>query len=195
MKPSFVKQSLQTPSLFSEKKQGFTLIELIIVIVIISIFTTLALSTVNRFTNEKQLQNETKKVMTILELTKSKTNSGDRTRCGPDDLGAFEIQDFTFKVNDSGLSYQIIPNCKSGEPTPILYSVANGIQLNPDPYERPFTTTFSAIYGKVKCSCFIVKSIILSKCNYIQVSENAVIDEGNCTDCDTCINSSNCDCL
>jgi len=168
----------------SSDTKGFTLIELIVVTVIIAIFASISLSTINRFTNEKQLQNETKKMMIVLELAKSKTNSGDITLCGTDPGIAPEVQDFTFEVEPSKNSYKIVPNCIVGDPTPIFYNVGSGIEIEQK------SITFSQIYGKVNCSCFTVTSNLLSKCRYVKVSENTVIDEGACTDanCSTCTN-------
>lgn len=168
----------------SSLTRGYTLIELLVVIIIIALFTAISLSTMNRFTYEKQLQNEIKKMTSILELTKSKTNSADITLCGGD--GAFitpKINNFTFQTDPMHKSYRLIPNCKEGYPTPISYQTSAGIEINPS---SDSTITFSGIYGKVQCSCFIVKSVPLSRCRYIKVSENAVIDEGSCSDCSVC---------
>ncbi|PIY72257.1 hypothetical protein COY87_01950 [Candidatus Roizmanbacteria bacterium CG_4_10_14_0_8_um_filter_33_9] len=171
----------------SSSLKGFTLIELIVVIVIIAIFSTISLSTINRFTNEKQLKNETKKVMTILELTKSKTNSGDRSLCTPfNESSVPEVQDFTFQVDVAGKSYQIIPHCIESDPQSITYAVSNNIYIYPNSID------FNPNYGKVTCTCFVVKSEILDKCNYIKVSANSIISDGFCSTCSNCV--TNCTC-
>lgn len=160
---------------------GFTLVELIVVTVIIALFSSLALASINAFTNEKHLSNETKKIMTILELAKSKSNSGDRALCGSGPEITPAVNNFAFQVGSTGQTYKIIPDCLVGVPTPILYSTANGITINPPSQ----SITFSPLYGKVTCTCLKVQSLYLGKCRYIKISENAVIDEGSCSDC-TC---------
>lgn len=171
----------------SSSIKGFTFIELIVVTVVIALFATLSFSTMNRFTNEKQLQNETKKIINVLELAKSKANAGDRSLCGSDAFVTPKVLDFTFQV-DSESSYKITPNCLDGSiPTPIYYSNTSGLTFKSNIY--PFSLTFPANYGEVTCTCLIVKSDILTKCRYIKVSKNTVINEGSCSDC-TCTNCS-----
>lgn len=166
----------------SSSLQGFTLIELIVVTVIIALFSSISLSTINQYTNEKQLKNETKKVMTILELTKSKTNSADRSSCLPiNESSVPEIQYFTFQADVAGKSYQIIPHCIDSNPQSINYSVSNNIYIYPNSID------FLPNYGKVTCTCFVIKSEILDKCNYIKISSNSIISEGICATCSNCL--------
>lgn len=62
-----------------DKNKSFTLIELIIVVVIIALFSGLLLANYNNFAQEKKLETEANKLVAVLELAKKKANAGDRT--------------------------------------------------------------------------------------------------------------------
>lgn len=172
----------------SSNQNGFTLIELIVVTAIIALFASMSLSTINRFTNEKQLENESKKLMSVLELIKSKTNATDSTLCLPNSSFPFvtpAIVNFNFVTDGNGRNYSIKPECINGSTAKeVSYKINTGIDISP----RSYTLTFPPIYGKVKCTCFIIQNASLSKCRYVRVSENAIIDESSCSACSPCTN-------
>ena len=60
----------------------FTLIELLIVISVILLFSGLSLAAYNNFNEEKKLEAETRKFVEVLELAKKKVISGDKTGLG-----------------------------------------------------------------------------------------------------------------
>lgn len=166
---------------------GFTLIELIIVTVIIALFASMSLATINRFTSEKQLENESKKIISVLELIKTKTNAADATLCLSNPSFPFvtpTMLNYNFVTGVDGKNYSINPTCITGSTAKnITYKTNTGINISPLSY----SLTFPPIYGKVKCTCFIIQSTTLSKCRYVKVSENAVIDESSCPSC-SCTN-------
>jgi len=58
-------------------KKSFTLIELLIVVTVIGLFSGLSIAYYNNFTNEKKLEAGADQVYNVLELAKKKTSSGD----------------------------------------------------------------------------------------------------------------------
>jgi prepilin-type N-terminal cleavage/methylation domain-containing protein len=60
-----------------DKNKGFTLIELIVVIGIVSLFTGISIAKYNENASQLKLRNEAKKLVDVLELAKKKALTGD----------------------------------------------------------------------------------------------------------------------
>ncbi len=58
-------------------KKGFTLIEIIVVIAVISLITGMSLAYYNTFNEQQKLRSEAKKIIDVIELAKHKASSGD----------------------------------------------------------------------------------------------------------------------
>lgn len=86
------------------KNNSFTLIEFIVVIGIIAIFTGTFLAYYNNFTEQSELRTEARKLVDVLELAKKKASSGDEpAACA----GGFN----GYKVNFNSNSSYILQSC------------------------------------------------------------------------------------
>jgi prepilin-type N-terminal cleavage/methylation domain-containing protein len=97
-------------------KKSFTLIEILVVISIMSIFIGMGLAQYNTYTEQTKLKNDAKKLVDVLELAKKKSLSAD--------LFDKNCASFTgYKVTISSGSYLLLFGCSS------IYSVVQTYNL------------------------------------------------------------------
>lgn len=93
-------------SSYKSKIKGFTLVEMIVVFGILSIFAGMSLAYFNSFTSRKQTEVESNKLVDVLELAKKKAFSGDiPSQCTSKFLG------YRVKVLFNG--YELYFNCQN----------------------------------------------------------------------------------
>ena len=107
-------------------KKSFTLIELLIVVSVIILFSGLSIAYYNNFTNEKKLEAGANKVYDTLELAKKKTSSGDLSGETCDPFGGYEV-----KSSADRPSYSLYLCCEGSCDTPIqTYDLNNPVTFN-----------------------------------------------------------------
>jgi len=158
-------------------KPSFTLIELIIVIGIITLFSGFSLAMYNDFTETKKLEAETKKFVEVLELAKKKINSGDKpTTC--DTL-------LNYKVTYSTNAYQVFAQCFSSIiqigssidlPLNIILTVSPPASLPDEVIFKPFGLGVDLGVGVVEKNV-LIKNNNNSKCRQINIKNSGVINE------------------
>lgn len=166
---------------------SFTLIELIVVITFILIFTGFSIGYYNQFTEQKKLENAGQKVRSILDLGRAKTISGDSSLCGVADVTTAKVDYYSFDILNGG-EYVLEPICVIGVPTPILYKTEDHIIFTNTPLSIPFFP----VSGGTSCNYIYIKNTILSgasACRYVKVTSTGLISEDSCTACDTCPSS------
>ncbi len=161
---------------------SFTMIELLIVIIVLGLFSGFSIATYSQFTEEKKLENATKKIVSILELARSKTNAVNSDLCNSDVL--FREYDVEI-INENTLRMQ--PYCYSSisgqavTPTPILYFNEANIIFP----VIAVKTSFQKTNPNANCACFIVKSTTKNKCRYVKIANSGLISEDSCS-CAAC---------
>ncbi len=120
-----------------ERNSGFTLVELMMVIFIIGFISTIGIASYTTFNARKVTESETKKVVEYLELSQSKTESGDRpsgcgtyagyyttsltgstlsvTPSGCSAITSYTIEDFSFPEGDFTVDYLPLGKGISGD--------------------------------------------------------------------------------
>ena len=170
---------------FSSFVKAFTLIEIIIVVAIMILFAGLSIGYYNDFTQQKKLDEETSKMIDVLELAKKKTSSGDSSMCTADPQSSARVVDYSVIVN-SATTYQLSPNCSVGTPNPINYTTNSNI-IFPTVFPVPTSSVqFKTLSAGTTPYCFILKNSSSNKCRYINVEAGGVICEGSCGSCDVC---------
>ena len=92
--------------------QGFTLVELIVVIVIISIITGSAIAAYSTYANFKASDSETKQLIDTLELAKKKASTNDlSTPCDANDPNNPNMTFTGFQVVINSQKYDLILHC------------------------------------------------------------------------------------
>jgi len=153
-------------------EKAFTLIELLIVISVILLFSGLSLAAYNDFNEAKKLEAETKKFVEVLELAKKKIMSGDK----PSTCSLLQ----SYKVSYGGSVYQLFAQCSSdiqigsnfNLPTNIIFISSDEIIF------KPFGLgTYLGVDGSG--NEFLTKSVIIKNNNNSQCRQVTVEASGN----------------
>lgn len=116
---------------------SFTLIELLIVVTIIFIFSGLSLAYYNNFTQEQLLKNEAKKFVDVLEITRKKTATGDLSNISKEMCSDFN----GYKEEINNQNYTLYICCNNDCSSKILiknYFLSNGLKFESTPLSFQF---------------------------------------------------------
>lgn len=164
------------------KNLGFSLIEVLISISIIIIFSGMGMVYYNNFTEQKKLDQETKRFTDTLELAKVKSSSGDTSLCQGVETTPM-IKKYSVDVNTT--SYKLAPECLTGTPVPLNYEVPNNIQIGVT--GAPQRISFDPQMIQIAPICLFFKNISLNKCTYVNVEKTGIISDGVCSTCTGCV--------
>jgi len=154
-------------------KKSFTLIELLIVVTVIGLFSGLSIAYYNNFTNEKKLEAGADQVYNVLELAKKKTSSGDLSgeTCNNDVFDGYEV-----KSSADGSSYSLSLCCDGSCNTLIqTYDLKDQIVFDP----TPLSIQFNTLTAPVTAQTFTIKSSSLNKYIDIDINTAGLIEMGN----------------
>lgn len=157
------------------KQKGFTLIEIIISISIITLLSGMAIVQYDNLSEQKKLDYETKRFVDALELAKVKANSSDSSLCSGAAITP-EVQGYA--VNLTVTNYQLMPHCIVGTPQPVNYQIDPKVQIVVTPV--PTQINFFPNSSGATTSCVNVKIRTSSKCNYIKVEQSGLISNDIC---------------
>lgn len=167
-------------------ERSFTLIELLIVVSFILLFTGISITYYDRYTEQKKLENASKKMSEVLDLAHAKTITGDSSLCGYNDKTSAKVNFFSVDIisNNQDKMYKMMPNCLVGTPTPIYYPTESNI-IFPTP---TLSVAFTPITGNTRCNYIYVKNTVLNggSCRYVKVTDTALVSDEACSTCDTC---------
>jgi len=166
------------------KECGFTILELIIMVAIVLLFTGFSIGYYGQYTEQKKLESASRKVSSLLDLMRAKTISGDSSLCGMADPTAVKVEYFSFSIINGG-EYSLQPKCAAGTPTPIYYITETNIVF-PTP---TLSIPFFSVSGGTRCNYIYIKNTSLSgsnACRFVKVSSTGLISEDSCSSCDTC---------
>ena len=153
--------------------KGFTLIELIIVITIIALFSGMLFAYYGNFNEEKKLQSEVKKITAIAYLARSKATAGDL------DLNLPACSDFLgYRINiNSSSTYALERNCGGTyvsvqtQTLPTNTTITSAI---------PLLVLFKPLSAGTDLSSpttVVIKDSFINRCMSIQISTLGVITE------------------
>mgnify|MGYP001088375985 CR=1 FL=1 len=166
-------------------KKGFSLIEIIITVSVLVIFSGLSLTLTQNFSQERKLKSEALKLVNVLEIAKKKAGSGDLS--GKECLDSFN--GYRVIVNNDG--YSLWLRCGGNLVRPAVFSYlfpplgntsARNISVisgegNYDFRELNLTSTSNPRTIRIKNS-------VISKCLEITISPAGTINlSNNFTDC------------
>lgn len=144
-------------------KKSFTLIELIIVVGIITIFTGISLASYNTFNDQAKLKTETQKFADILELAKKKAASSD---------SPVACQLTSYKVIAGASSSYTFQRCcvTSGCSTLSTYNISPLI------FATNKTVDFTPLTGDANLQSFQIQNASGSQSMYVCVNTKGVIE-------------------
>jgi len=152
-------------------KKSFTLIELLIVVTVIGLFSGLSIAYYNNFTNEKKLEAGANLVYDALELAQKKTSSADLSAqtCDP-----FEGYEVTSSADGSSCSLYI---CCSGSCNTLIKTYDLNDQVRFDHVSK--SIQFKILTAPVIPVTFTIKSSSLNKCINIVINAAGLIEIGD----------------
>lgn len=175
---------------YNTKKASFTIIELIITVTFIMLFTSFSIGAYNQFSEQKKLEAATRKLSTVLELARAKTIAGDASLCGIQS-GTPKVVSYSVDVVNGG-EFKMTPHCLTGTPTPIFYLTNMSTKEDHVLFSNDTTTvSFNTLTGNSECSYLHLKNSVLNggsgSCRYVKVSRTGLTSEDACNTCDTCL--------
>ncbi len=166
-------------------KKAYTLIELLITISIIIIFSGISIAYYNNFTEEKKLENETQKLVDVLDLAKKKAAGAEDSSLCPNSGGPFGSQyGYTgYRVNIFSNSYSLSRCCTTATSNscaqPQLINTYNNIPSNITFTSSQSNIQFKQLTSVINSSTLItitVRNTNLNKCRQITISPSGVIE-------------------
>lgn len=172
------------PCMFNfQKKAAYSLIEIIVVITIILLFTGMGLAAYGRFNNQRQVDAESKMVLTLLETARSKAMNSD---IDAQSLTACEFEGYRLTVNPSAMSrkYSLYIKCNNTTTLVSETDMRQTLTIETQPI-NPIDIDFAAASGGsetcTETGCSItIKNTGVGRCRVITVQKSGVIDERDC---------------
>lgn len=154
--------------------KGFTLIEVIIMVVVVSVLSGLGLAYYNSFSEQKKLEEAKDQFVVVLNLARQKAIAADKT---PSPTCAdFKNYNIYFPaISSYGLRFY----CDTTYLTVQNYSLPSGIQFT----SVHSTITFSKLTGYTTATNVIIKNTSLSECYQIDISTMGVINSTKLSVC------------
>lgn len=165
---------------------SFTLVELLVVVGFIVLFSSITISYYSQFAEENKLKNSSKKITSLLDFMRVRSTSGDSTMCrDPVHPTGTQVSYFSFTVDDDK-TYSVNPVCLTGTPAPVHYTTETNIVFPTVPLTPYPVITFFPVTGGSSCSYVYIKNTVLNKCRYVKTSDSGLVKEDACTACNAC---------
>lgn len=168
--------------------KSFTLIEILVVVSIIVLFSGITLAAYNNYTEEKKLEADARKIVDVFELARKKANSADASLCdrpSPNQNEVFHVGNFTVAITSEN-TYQLRTECTDSDATStnINYFTKTGILFSTDTINK--SVIFHSGDNKADGNCILLRNDSLpNTCRYIKVDNYGIITNGknNCSSC------------
>lgn len=155
-------------------KKGFSLIETIVVVSIIILFTGIGIAKYNDFSEEKRLDTEVKDFIDFLDAARQKTVQQD---VSAGNISPCPFEGYSVKIDASTQKYTLFIQCPIATETTIEHTFPSSIQISPSgthwvvyKYPKGFTTNVSN-------QTFTIKHLTLKKCVDVTITPAGVINE------------------
>ena len=163
-------------------RKSFTLVELLVVITIIILFSGLSLAAYNNFTQQKNLEKEVSQLVDVLSLAKGKSQASEisLTCVSPEEFGGYRVElsglDYNFKQCCRDIVTKTISSCG---PNIQSYSFSYGISN----ITGATTIDFPPLSGGATATTINIRSNPINKCLEVSTSETGVITTGDLFSC------------
>src|SRR3990167_98954 len=164
---------------YKEREKSFSLVEILVVVSIILLFTGFSIANYSNFNQESILKKEVQKFIDVLSLVKTKAVTADidiLTDCGADEFVGYRIE-----INDS--SYNFKQSCRDVD-TKIISTFGTAIQsynfpANISKISGESSVDFYPLSAGASRATVTIKNNSISKCIEISISVNGVITAGD----------------
>lgn len=151
------------------KQAGYTLIEILVVLSIIVIFSALSLAYYREFDEQRKLDAEAKQLVDVLNLASKKSSSAD--------LSPNPCSDFQgYRVNISNLTtYKLQFNCGGSYSDIQSYTLRSGLTFLES--DVGSDVLFKPLSAEANSSTITITNIVTNKCIKIQVNPVGTVEE------------------
>ncbi len=151
-------------------KNSFTLIELIIVVLIITIFSTLSFAFYNDFNQQTILKSEEKRLISVIELARKKAYSSDLY-----DPSCSNFLGYQVSIDSSGSSYSLLFNCNGIFQTLASYYPSKvNVTISPTSVDIVFPPL--GVGTNISTPTITLKNTVINKCINITINQIGVTD-------------------
>ncbi len=151
-----------------KKSLGYALIEILIVLSIIVLFSALSLAYYRGFDEQKKLDAETKQLIDILNLASKKSSSADL----PPDLSCSNFLGYQV-ISMTTTTYTLRINCGGGYTDIQSYTLRTSLT-----FSGPLAAVlFNPITAEANSSTFTLTNTVTNKCIYIQINPVGTVEE------------------
>ena len=163
---------------------GFTLIELVVVFGIISLISALTFASYNFFSAKKQLEEDVRKFISVLELAREKARGNEISKCP---TGGVNLKEYFVEIIDSK-NYEMYPICLDQNGTALTtpdsnklsYSLKNSEFLSTLVFKFETNTgNLSSELGDQACVNIQIQGFAID-CKQVCVNSFGTINEKNC---------------
>lgn len=159
-------------------KSGFTLIEILVVLTIISLFTGYSLVTYNSFSQQKTLEKEASYLVDVLSLARGKAQASENSAScsGADEFGGYRVEvnasNYNFKQCCRDIVTKAISSCGSNIQSYNFHSSVSKISGAPAVDFYPLTSGATSTTMRIKHDS-------LNKCLDISITATGIITVGD----------------
>lgn len=160
-----------------DKRTGFTLIELIIVIFVILLFAGMSLAYYGGFNEDKKLFDEVKKVEATLYLARSKSSAADADPALCTDFRGYRL------YITNAQTYSLQRNCGGTYGLIQQETLPSTIRITSTTPQQILFKPLNTGTDLVAITSIVIKSTIANRCVNIQVTPLGVVSEGSKYSC------------
>lgn len=161
---------------------GYSLIEVIIVITIIVLFTGMGIAGYTRFNDQRIVDAESKKILNLLETARSKAMTKD---IDSQDVSACDFEGYRVIINTTAMArtYSLLIKCNGTTSLARTISMSESLTVSTTP-QNPLSIDFAVATGSVpncETDCMIsINNTNIGRCKLITVKGSGVIEEKDC---------------
>lgn len=166
-----------------KKNSAYSLIEIIVVISIILLFTGMGLASYGSFNDQRQVDAESKKLLSLLESARNKAMNSD---LDVQSLSACDLKGYRLHINSTTKKYSLYIKCNTNDQTALVSEteVKSNVTIQTTPM-TPIDVDFAVASGSSEtcqnAGCSItLKNDKVDRCRVIEIKESGVIDEKDC---------------
>ncbi len=156
---------------YFNQRSGYTLLEILIVVSIISMFTALSIGYYRNFDDQRKLDGDTKQVIDVLNLAANRANSGD---LNPNPICP-DFQGYAVTIGTSN-TYSLQFNCGNVYTAIQNYRLDSGlcfVEVGTNVLFKPLTAGTNLL----RSTGITINSLALSKCQQISVDPAGTVNE------------------
>jgi len=163
---------------------SFSLIEIIVVIAIIAVVTSMGFANFRRQQSDQQLKAETRKMADMISLARKKASVSDTSPCVAGLITNDKIKKYEFLIKPSTKTYEVFPECATNAtPERIKYTIQSNDILIITPAVESSIFFYPRLMTETTTMTVNIKNNVTNRCCQIDINAAGVIKEIPCAEC------------